>query len=295
MYYGPLNDAVHGTELRYYSGNWPEITNAYDMATNEISASYILFSTSYIPFEGAPTDHLPFEIEVSSRFDASLTKVLRPDFRFSYPGDVDTTLPIIKQMEGEGCDNIGQRALNCPTDGKYEDNSTVRDARVTLYGEQFPSTTKDEVNTTVVVTIDGVDCPNTEWVTEENRNGYRTVSCEFGSGVSAHGVNGWGQVQLSYFTNTESKVSKAVRFFSYAPPSITGIEGCPTNVSALHTANCIRTGYQQDFLIISGTNFGKTGARVFIGGVEVHEDLVAQPGDNRLLKTLKTFDCSFLH
>jgi len=260
IYYGPPS------EPRFYSGNWPGITNTYDWDTNEITAAYVQFSTSYIPFDTAPAFNLVFEIEVGSRFNASLTKVLRPDFNFSYPGNIDTTIPIIERIEGEGCTNIGKRALNCPTDGKYDGES----ARITLYGKQFPSTIE---NTTVEVTIDGVQCRDVMWWITEDRTGLRNVSCEFGSGVSAYGVNGYSFVQLSYFTATVSKFSDSVRYFNYSHPAMTEIAGCRLTINALHTANCTRTGGGIQKLRISGTNFGASGARVFIGGGEAVETL----------------------
>ena len=266
IYYGPPYDR------RYYSGNWPGITNTYDWTTGEITAAYVLFSTSYLPFEGAPTSNLSFEIEVGSRFDPTVTKVLRPDFTYDYPQDIDTSIPIIERIEGDGCTNIGKRALNCPTDGKHQGEN----ARIHLFGKQFPSTT---VNTTVEVTIDGVQCREVLFGTYEDRSGLRNVSCEFGSGVSAYGVNGYSFVQISYFSATESKSSDLVRYFNYSHPDITQIEGCPTTVAALHTANCSRIGGGNVKLRVSGTNFGASGARVFIGGGEAIETL--HDADNR--------------
>ena len=274
IYYGP------STDRRYYSGNWPAITNTIDWVTNEITAAYIQFSTSYIPFEGAPSQNLMFEVEVGSRFNSSLTKVLRPNFNFSYPKDIDTTVPIIERIEGEGCDNIGKRALNCPTDGKYTPlEEEPRAARITLFGRQFPTTTAEQ-NTTVEVTIDGVQCREVRWSIVEDRTGLKNVSCEFGSGVSAYGVNGYSFVQLAYFTTTESKFSDSVRYFNYSNPDVTKIEGCPVQENDLHTSNCTRTGGGIQKLRITGTNFGASGARVFIGGGEAVETL--HDADDRL-------------
>lgn len=256
IYYGPNSDR------RYYSGNWPGISNSYDSETNEITAAYVSFSTSYIPFDTAPAFNLMFEIEVGSRFDPSMTKVFRPNFDFSYPGDIDTTIPIIDKIRGDGCDEIGARALNCPTDGNH-DNQT---ARIVLYGRQFPSTE----NATIQVTIDGVECKNVMYGMQEDRQGLRNVSCEFGPGVSGHGEKGYSYVQLSYIPDGEWewKTSAAKPYFSYSPPIITKIEGCRIQVDDLHTSNCTRTGGNVRGLRITGTNFGASNARVLIGGSE---------------------------
>lgn len=262
IYYGPASDR------RYYSGNWPAITNTYDSMTNDITAAYVQFSTSYVLFDTSPAFNLMFEIEVGSRFNASLTKVLSPNFNFSYPDDIFVDMPVIMKIEGDGCDNIGKRALNCPTDGKYDDQP----ARITLHGKNFPSSI---VNTTVEVTIDGVQCREVMWGTVEDQYGWTNVSCEFGSGVSAYGINGYSNVQLAYFTGTESKFSDSVRYFNYSNPHITKIEGCPVQdpEDPLHTSSCTRTGGEVRALTITGDNFGANNARVLIGGVEAVETL----------------------
>ena len=255
IYYGP------STDRRYYSGNAPGISNTYD-DENEITAAYVSFSTAYLPFDTAPSLGLMFEIEVGSRFDRAETKVMRPNFAFSYPGNVDTTIPIIDMIRGDGCDEIGARALNCPTDGKHEDQP----ARIVLYGRQFP----DTENATVTVTIDGVECKNVLYGIEEDRQGLRNVSCEFGAGVSGHGEKGYSSVVLQYIAAGQSqlKTSDAKPYFSYSPPIITNITGCLEQVDHMHTSNCTRTGGEVRGLRITGKNFGASDARVFIGGSE---------------------------
>ena len=119
----------------------------------------------------------------------------------------------------------------------------------------------------VTVTIDGVDCKDVKWSIEENNMGMRNVSCQFGAGVSAYGTEGYSYIQLSYSNEKEYKISQAVRYFNYSYPEMTGIYGCNGNGSeTLHTKNCSRTGGGSERLKITGTNFGKSGARVYIGG-----------------------------
>ena len=271
IYYGPDTDSV--TDRRYYSGTNPWISAIFDDSTYELTASYVQFTTSYMTgLAEAEISNLYFEIEVGSRFDASVTKTLRPDFRFDYPADIDEDSPIIERVEGDGCDNIGTRALNCPTDGQYQGNP----ARITLHGRRFPDSSDS-----IQITIDGTQCNNPGEPSDEAAGGFRSVSCEFGRGVSPYGVDGYSYVQLSYFDGIAAKTlsSAPVRYFSYSPPEITGVTGCEPGDSPLHTTNCIRTGGGNIKLIITGKNFGFRGARVLIGGTEALETL--HDGSNR--------------
>lgn len=216
-----------------------------------------------------------FEIEVGSRFNSSLTKVLRPDFTFSYPANIDTAMPIIDKIRGDGCGEFGASALNCPTDGKVQGQP----ARITLYGEHFPSTE----NAIVQVTIDGMECSNVLYGMGEDDQGLRNVSCEFGPGVSAQGEKGYSYVQLSYIAEGESqwKISGAKPYFSYSPPIIRSVEGCRIQENDLHASNCTRTGGEVRELRITGTNFGAFGAKVFIGGKEAEKTEHATYPDDR--------------
>ena len=81
--YGPHDD------IGYYSGLNPYITNTYNHTTMETLASYVRFQTLYIPTLTAPSEHLMFAIEVRSRFNYSNSKVVTPNFNFSYPSDID--------------------------------------------------------------------------------------------------------------------------------------------------------------------------------------------------------------
>jgi hypothetical protein len=52
---------------------------------------------------------------------------------------------------------------------------------------------------------------------------------------------------------------------SYAAPTIIGIQGCSTNIIGQQATNCSRFG--DDRLTIYGTNFGASGASIFIGAL----------------------------
>jgi len=259
------------TDKHFYMGQDLYISTTMDYETYEITASYVNFFTEYIPYEDAPSENLVFEISVASRFDAAHTAIISPDFSFSYPGNIDTTIPFIEKIVGEGCDQDGKKAINCPTDGKYNGDN----AKIVLYGTLFPDTI---LNTTVEITIDGVTCRSVQWWIEEDPyTGLRNASCEFGAGVSAHGTNGFSNVQLSYERHTidgmEYKMSDPVKYFNYAPPAVTEVVGCPNTESVLHTTNCSRVGGGVEMIRVIGSNFGPSGSRVFIGGGEALQTL----------------------
>merc|ERR1719410_2883950 len=247
----------------YYSGTEIWITNTRDANTQEITSSYVQFQTSFVTAVTNPQLDLQFAITVHSRFNKSVSTTLFPAFNFSYPVDIDVDAPVIQLLEGDGCQTIGKRALNCPTDGMH--NGSV--ARLELWGNNFPMDPMGSNNMSVSVTIDGVQCRDVKWNVTENNMGMRNVRCQFGSGVSAYGTEGYSYVQISYSSNTENRISQAVRYFNYSDPDITGLYGCNgLDSTDKHTKNCSRIGGGSDKLKITGTNFGKSGARVYIGG-----------------------------
>ena len=104
-------------------------------------------------------------------------------------------------------------------------------------------------------------------------------------------------MELSYERQTsngfESKGSDPVKYFNYAPPTITEVVGCRQTISTLHTGNCSRVGGGVEMIRIIGTNFGPSGSRVFIGGGEAMETL--HDADTRMLSVSTAgYNCCLL-
>ena len=116
--YGPYDNKY------WYEGTEISISNTRDPDTQEITSSYVRFHTSFVAGASDPKDDLEFAITVTSRFNQSITKTIEPTFTFTYPQDIDTNAPNIQLVEGDGCQTIGKRALNCPTDGLYNFNNS---------------------------------------------------------------------------------------------------------------------------------------------------------------------------
>jgi hypothetical protein len=235
-------------------------------SVGEIASTYVKFQTAYVPSDDSPKEGLYFKVQVTSRINFSVSTTLYSDFYYNYPGDVDETLPTIEKIEGEGCQQNGKRALNCPTDGKYNGQN----ARITLWGTNFPNTT----TANITITIDGVECANVKFDAYlDSQLNQRNASCEYGAGVSGYGTNGYGSVVLEYLISSQfiQKSSYGVRYFNYSFPNITAVSGCKTQVNAKHTANCTREGGTAERITIVGTNFGASGARAFVGGKQCTE------------------------
>lgn len=256
MTYGPY------TELTYYSGSIASMNTEPD-EFGEIFKTYPTFYSAYWPGDDAPFEDLVFAITVRSRLNTNVSVTLYPNWMFAYPMDIDEDAPVVSRIEGEGCTTIGKTAINCPTDGKYLGNK----ARITLWGKKFPNDTRSNVT----VLIDGKECKSVQFDVEADEiSNLRSVSCEFGAGVSGYSTEGYSYVQLSYVLILPDyfleKSSVPVRYFNYSFPNITRISGCSSGSHERETMNCSRTGGGNNRIKVEGTNFGSSGARVFIGG-----------------------------
>ena len=97
------------------------------------------------------------------------------------------------------------------------------------------------------------------------------MSCEYGSGVSGFGTDGYAPVQITFIDGFNLIQSDGVRYFNYSYPSITGVSGCTATNNSKQIIDCSRQGGIGEWVTISGKNFGSSGARAFISGYQCTE------------------------
>eukprot|EP00808_Paulinella_micropora_P020578 g61239.t1 len=145
---------------------------------------------------------------------------------YSYPQP-----PVIVKVSGcsEDRDNA---TFGCPTKGGV---------LITIDGDYFATTGTGVTIDSVVCPIQSVSSIQVVCMLDQGRGPDRAVVVSVGE-----------------------RVSNNVYSLSFAPPYLTGIEGCTTNANQRSVSNCIREG--GDSITIRGHNFGNTDAVVMVGG-----------------------------